>query len=665
MARIPPAVSGGYYSQQQIGSRDPLIAWSHWRRFQTALVLARPFAGGRVLDYGCGDGTLLGLLQTGGAPPALAVGAEIDPRVVADCRQRFASVPGLRFETVTALDRADEAGSYDAVFCMEVLEHVDDPLPLLARFERLLKPRGTLVISVPVETGLPLLVKQLVRRVAGWRGIGHYPGTSSYTPRELVASVFAGSAQHIARPAFDRGDGTMCHDHKGFNWRVLRALVAARFDLVDTLTSPFDWTGPGLGTQVWFVARRRAATFAPANAVRVAVVADLREEGWHSMDAVAELSLLNGDTRAGVPVETTEVRPAMVRRLTRSPLIGDTATADIADRILNRVWDYPRWLRRQGHELDQFDLFHIMDHSYAHLASHLPPGRSVVTCHDLEAFQGAWRGSREGTFVQRALGRQLLAGMRGARKILCVSQATCDELVAAAIVPADRIVVLPNGVHPSYTPRPERDADDQAGRLLGPATAGLVELLHVGSTIPRKRIDVLLNVVAALRGRRPHVRLIRVGGPLTADQRRLIGTLGLDQSVTVVPFVERRVLASIYRRAALVLQPSAREGFGLPVAEAMTCGTPVLASDLPALREVGGLSATYCPVGDVERWTAAAARLLDERANDAARWQARRTEAIAWARRFDWHVHAEATLAVYREVLATVASDTGRGVART
>jgi hypothetical protein len=50
---------------------------------------------------------------------------------------------------------------------------------------------------------------------------------------------------------------TVFHDHKGFNWRVLRALVAARFELVRTLTSPFSWTGPQLGTQVWFVARRR------------------------------------------------------------------------------------------------------------------------------------------------------------------------------------------------------------------------------------------------------------------------------------------------------------------------------------------------------------------------------------------------------------------------
>jgi glycosyltransferase involved in cell wall biosynthesis len=124
------------------------------------------------------------------------------------------------------------------------------------------------------------------------------------------------------------------------------------------------------------------------------------------------------------------------------------------------------------------------------------------------------------------------------------------------------------------------------------------------------------------------------------------------------------VLASIYRRAALVLQPSDLEGFGLPVAEAMTCGTAVVASDLPALREVGGPAAIYCPSGAVERWVAAVGALLDERANDAGRWHARQTAGIDWARRFEWQAHGRATTDVYREALAALASDSGRRIAQ-
>jgi hypothetical protein len=142
---------------------------------------------------------------------------------------------------------------------MEVLEHVVDWNPLLVEFERLLRPSGRLVVSTPIEIGLPLLVKQTVRRVAGWRGIGYYPGTTGYTAIELVRSVLASSSQHIERPVFSRANGTLFHDHKGFNWRALKRIVAARFEIVRLLTSPVSWLGPQASTQIWFVARKKGS----------------------------------------------------------------------------------------------------------------------------------------------------------------------------------------------------------------------------------------------------------------------------------------------------------------------------------------------------------------------------------------------------------------------
>jgi SAM-dependent methyltransferase len=247
----------GHYAAKQLHSRDRLISWSHRRRFERGLALAGDLAGQRILDYGCGDGTFLALLQEGRSAPAAAVGAEIDPRIVADCSRRFSELPSVRFVDVAALQDPAESESYDAVFCMEVLEHVVDPVPILGEFARLLRPGGKLVVSVPIETGPPLVVKQIVRRVAGWRGIGDYPGTSGYSALEMVRSVFAGAQQHIPRPIFPTADGSQFHDHKGFNWRVLRTAVADRFELVRTATSPFDWAGPNLSTQAWFVARQR------------------------------------------------------------------------------------------------------------------------------------------------------------------------------------------------------------------------------------------------------------------------------------------------------------------------------------------------------------------------------------------------------------------------
>ncbi len=123
------------------------------------------------------------------------------------------------------------------------------------------------------------------------------------------------------------------------------------------------------------------------------------------------------------------------------------------------------------------------------------------------------------------------------------------------------------------------------------------------------------------------------------------------------------MLAAVYRRAAVVLQPSDREGFGLPVAEAMACGTPVVASDLKPLREVGGEVASYCPVGDVEAWTTTVSALLEERRANGEAWAARRAAATADARRFNALEHARKMLDVYRELLPGLAEGGTESVA--
>lgn len=247
----------GFYARSQLYSPSSLIAWSHRGRFAAGLHLAGQVGGGKVLDYGCGDGTFLALLAESPGAPATAVGVEIQDAVVEDCRRRFIGHPTLRFGLVEDLRRPGEAASYDAIYCMEVLEHVVDPDPLLAEFEQLLAPGGALVISVPIEIGLPVVAKQLVRRIAGWRGVGHYPGTTGYTPLELLRSVCAGPAQHVARPVHRREDGSAFCDHKGFNWRRLRVQLQQRFDVVRESTSPLPWLGPQFGSQRWFVARKR------------------------------------------------------------------------------------------------------------------------------------------------------------------------------------------------------------------------------------------------------------------------------------------------------------------------------------------------------------------------------------------------------------------------
>lgn len=387
---------------------------------------------------------------------------------------------------------------------------------------------------------------------------------------------------------------------------------------------------------------------------RIAVVSDLTEERWHSMDLVAEILMLGLRSPEARLIEAEQVRPALVKRLTRIPAVGRTQTAQTMDRIINRVWDYGRWLQPRTAD---FDLFHIVDHSYAHLVSELPPGRSLVMCHDIDAFAGVLPGTKAESAMGRVLARRLLNGLIAARKIVCGSYATRNALVASGVVPASQISVVPYGVHPSCRPSPDPRADEEARRLLGAYDDGCPELLHVGSTIPRKRIDVLLKVFAALRERHRSLRLIRVGGAFARSQQQMVDRLGIGPYIKVLPFLERRVLASVYRRAAVVLQPSEREGFGLPVAEAKACGAAVVASDLPPLREVGGIGTAYCAVGDIAAWTTMVSALLDERMFNADAWRARCIAGIADARRFDALEHARRMIDVYRELLPEAFAD--------
>ncbi len=256
--KIDESMREGHYARKQIFCRDWLISWSHRRRFEVGLKLADQLAGKAILDYGCGDGTFLSLLMSLPNPPASAVGAELDPSVVADCRRRFAAQGNLTFLLADELDQPGHDGRYDAIVCMEVLEHVVEVDAMLDRFVRLLAPGGSLLVSVPVETGLPLLLKQSARRVAGWRGLGDYPGVNPYSWRDLWTGVFAGATQHLPRAIHGSPGGVPFHDHKGFNWRVMQAKLSERFQLAPVISSPLTWLPPQLASQVWLVARKPA-----------------------------------------------------------------------------------------------------------------------------------------------------------------------------------------------------------------------------------------------------------------------------------------------------------------------------------------------------------------------------------------------------------------------
>jgi glycosyltransferase involved in cell wall biosynthesis len=393
----------------------------------------------------------------------------------------------------------------------------------------------------------------------------------------------------------------------------------------------------------------RARAFGTVNVrpLRVGVICDFLEEKWPSMDLIADMLLENLQVYHPREVRAVPIRPRFVRRLS---YVSARKDAFNADRVLNRFVDYPKFIRRLRNE---FDIFHIVDHSYGHLVRHLPNRLSIVICHDLDTFESVlepdlWHRSS----MFNAMTRQILKGLQSAAVVSCDSLAIQKEILAHRLVSAERLVVIGNGVHPVFSPKDDPVYDRGIVRLIGWKSSS-TDLLHVASTIPRKRIDVLLRVFAVVREKMPSARLIRVGGPFTKAQKELVNKLRIDDSVLVMPYLDRRSLAAVYRRAAMLLLPSEAEGFGLPVIEAMACGTPVVASDIPALREAGGTAAEYCSVADVAGWSKTVIALAGERGERPLDWQERKNDGLRWAGRFSFREQALRNVSIYRELTAS------------
>ena len=374
----------------------------------------------------------------------------------------------------------------------------------------------------------------------------------------------------------------------------------------------------------------------------VGIVADMLEEGWPSMDLMADVLMRELPRQAVWPVVPRLVRPPLVPVIRRVRRGGDGG-GRTADRVFNRFWLYRRALVGLS---TRCDVFHVVDHSYAHLVLALPRARTIVTCHDTDTFRGFITPGPIETGLPRFLVRRLAAGLQQAALVVCPSHATATAVVDAALAVSERVMVVPNGVdHAQRDAAGEREAD----RLLRSDTP-TTDILHVGSAIPRKRLDLLLDAFAGAARRRPDARLIRVGGPFTSDQEAQARQLGMAGRILVLPFLSRATLQAVYRRAALLVLPSDREGFGLPVIEAMAAGVPVVGRDLGVLREIAGDGATFVKGDDPDEWARAILLLLGEQHDSPIAWAARCERARSRAAVFSWHRHADAMARLYHMV---------------
>ncbi|BDC50576.1 hypothetical protein F183_A28920 [Bryobacterales bacterium F-183] len=323
--------------------------------------------------------------------------------------------------------------------------------------------------------------------------------------------------------------------------------------------------------------------------LRGAVICDFHEERWPSMDLTADRLVQHAQPEE-THITLDQIRPAMRSRLQRLPGLRSNRMALNADRLANRFLDYPRYLRAiRG----KYDFFHIADHSYAHLVHSLPHERTGVYCHDLDIFRclvDPPADPRPAWF--RSMAGRVLSGLQKASIVFHSTDAVRGELMKHELVDPARLVRAPFGVSTAFHFSSQKNVAHES------------YLLHVGSCIPRKRMDVLLESFASARGTHPELRLIKVGGQWTSGHQAFIESKGLSSHITHLrDHISDDELATLYRGARIVLMPSSAEGFGLPVIEALACGATIIASDLPVFREIAGSKIKYCPVGSVREWT--------------------------------------------------------------
>ncbi len=264
----------------------------------------------------------------------------------------------------------------------------------------------------------------------------------------------------------------------------------------------------------------------------------------------------------------------------------------------------------------------------------VPSGRTVVTCHDLipsffpEYLAGAGRSGQALAY------RHFLRRLAEARLVLTPSRETAGDVVERLGVDPARVRVVPWG-------------PPEAAAPVGPVPRGPY-VLYAGAIEPHKNAALAVEAIARTK---PGIRLVMAGAWSARRLQRLRARAeraGADGRVEWMGLLPPGRLAAVRAGALAALVPSRKEGFGLPVLEAMAAGVPVLAGDTPALREVGGDAAAFLPTDDPGAWAEAIGAI----ASDAALREARAEAGLRRAETFSWRRAAEAVASAHRDAAA-------------
>jgi glycosyltransferase involved in cell wall biosynthesis len=234
------------------------------------------------------------------------------------------------------------------------------------------------------------------------------------------------------------------------------------------------------------------------------------------------------------------------------------------------------------------------------------------------------------------------AGVRRARRILLPTQAAADWISQRIGIPTQRIAIVPHGVSPEAF---EADRSEPA-----PAGEAKPYLFLPASLERHKRIDVLIRSLQHVADPELEVWIAgseEIDPSCATELRRLAESLGLASRVRFLGVIPYRSILHYYQGAVALAFPSLLETFGHPMLEAMLAGTPIVAADIPALREIAGDIALYFPPDDPIEL----AHAVDEVRAEPDAAKARVARGRVRAAEFSWRTSVDRLCNVFDEVL--------------
>lgn len=281
-------------------------------------------------------------------------------------------------------------------------------------------------------------------------------------------------------------------------------------------------------------------------------------------------------------------------------------------------------------------------HATEHLLPFFGRTRTVLTVHDL-IFERFPQYHRLKNYLYLHTAMPLFC--RRADALIAISEATKRDLVNLYHIPPERIVVIAEAAAPHFQPQPPEEVTRVRRRYNLPERY----LLTVGTIEPRKNLARLVQASGPLFAKGLAEALVIVGsrGWLEGEFFRYLAECPWRERIILPGHVADADLPALYAGAAVTIQPSLYEGFGLPILEAMACASPVCASLASSLPEVGGEAALYFDPFVVEHITEVAQRILMDRALA----DEMRRKGLMRAQQYSWEKTARQTLALYEQIL--------------